>query len=81
MRSRQANRGYIARGVLYGVFSCIVLIVISYLVMLWLELPFPPFRLFDFVAQNLARCCDHMGDRLDGQCDHSRTDRTNFEYG
>ncbi len=53
MRSRQANRGYIARGVLYGVFSCIVLIVISYLVMLWLELPFPPFRLFDFVAQIL----------------------------
>ena len=53
MRTSKVNGSLIARGVLYGIFSSIVVIVASYLATSWFELPFPPFRLFDFIARIL----------------------------
>ena len=53
MKSTRVNQSYVGRGVLYGVLSCVIVIGVAYLGMVWAGLPFPPFRLFDFMARVL----------------------------
>ncbi|MAT44998.1 MAG: molybdopterin-binding oxidoreductase [Anaerolineaceae bacterium] len=53
MNSKKVKIKYVVRGFFYGLLSIVVLIVVSYLGMVWLGLPFLPFRLFDFLTRIL----------------------------